>query len=238
MVAKSYQNFEIITEPYNVDGRMYVDVKSPKGVTKRVRWYTDAQYAKMYPGEVDVVKKLKTLKEINGFSTGSIVIFYGENTYDNKEWFKEQGARYNNYFGWYMPDGKEFDENLPEGTKTAVVNWTDVAVSDDKFKPEKQIKDFVDSLIYEPDESEFYGEVGERVRGIEVTVEKNITLEGYYGTSHMHIMKDEAGHKFVWTTTSKDWREGEVKKINGTIKEHSLYKNSKQTVLTRCQEVK
>lgn len=237
MVAKSYQNFEIITEPYNVDGRMYVDVKSPKGVTKRVRWYTDAQYAKMYPNEVDVVKKLKTLKEINGFSTGSIVIFYGENTYDNKEWFKEQGARYNNYFGWYMPDGKEFDENLPEGTKTAIVNWTDVAVSDDKFKPEKQIKDFIDSLIYEPDESEFYGEVGERV-DIEIKVEKIISIEGYYGLSTLYSMRDKKNNCFIWITTSKiQMKEGENYKLRGTIKEHKTYKNIKQNILTRCRLV-
>lgn len=49
-VAKSYQSLEILCEPYVLDkGRQYVKVRTKNGENKQVRWYTDAEYAKMYP---------------------------------------------------------------------------------------------------------------------------------------------------------------------------------------------
>ena len=45
-VAKSYQNLEIVKEPYMANGRMYVQVKLGNGNTKQVRWYSDKEYAK------------------------------------------------------------------------------------------------------------------------------------------------------------------------------------------------
>ena len=48
MVAKSYQNMEIVSDVYMVSGRKYVKVRDNKGAEKQVRWYSDAEYAKMY----------------------------------------------------------------------------------------------------------------------------------------------------------------------------------------------
>ncbi len=49
-------------------------------------------------------------------------------------------------------------------------------------------------------------------------------------------MEDAAGNVFVWITSSTRVRfdEGESYWIRGTIKDHKVYKNVKQTVLTRC----
>ena len=50
MVAKSYQGLEILCEPYELaKGRLYVKVRTKSGANKEVRWYTEAEYAKMYP---------------------------------------------------------------------------------------------------------------------------------------------------------------------------------------------
>jgi hypothetical protein len=51
-------------------------------------------------------------------------------------------------------------------------------------------------------------------------------------------MTDVNENVYVWTTASKSWEEGSEHYIRGTVKEHSVYKNTKQTVLTRCTEVK
>ena len=69
-----------------------------------------------------------------------------------------------------------------------------------------------------------------------------------YGTEtvYIHTFKDEAGNKIVWKTTStisywdEDgnlayYEEGEKVRLRGTVKEHSEYKDEKQTVLTRCR---
>ena len=50
-VAKTYAKMEISGEPFMENKRMYVNVISPKGL-KKVRWYSDAEYHRMYPGEV------------------------------------------------------------------------------------------------------------------------------------------------------------------------------------------
>ena len=99
------------------------------------------------------------------------------------------------------------------------------------------VKAAVEAMTYEPDDSQFQGEVGQRIE-VELTVEKAIRLDGYYGPSTMHIFRDANGNAYVWTTASKSWEEGSTRLVRGTIKEHKAYRNVNQTVLTRCAEVK
>ena len=51
MVAKSYQKMKQLGEPFKDKGKMYVKVITEKGNEKTVRWYSDIEYAKMYPDE-------------------------------------------------------------------------------------------------------------------------------------------------------------------------------------------
>jgi hypothetical protein len=235
-VAKSYQKYTIIGEPFVENGKSYVYIYTNVDTKKKVRWYSDAQYAKMYPEEA-MTKKLKPLKNILGFDNGYINIVCGE-SYEYKDWIKEHGGRFNNLFNWYfVSDINVEDLELPEGLTTKKVEWEKVAVNDETLKKESEIKAYLESLIYPEDESQFVGTVGERIV-VEVTVEKNITLEGYYGIQHMHVMRSDDGNVFVWSTTAKDWAVGSKKNIKGTVKEHKTYRNVRQTVLTRCSEVK
>lgn len=237
-VAKSYQNLEIVKKPYMVNGRMYVQVKLGNGNAKQVRWYSDKEYAKYYPGEkVDHSKDpfFKTQKEVLGFKNGYITIFKGD-TYSCKEWFKENGARYTKFWGWSFSSEVEVPADLPAGVEAMRLDW-EVVGEGEELKNDDLVKAAVEAMTYEPDMSEYQGEVGQRLE-IEVTVEKAIHLDGYYGPSTMHIMRDANGNAYVWTTASKSWEEGSEKRIRGTIKDHKTYRNVKQTVLTRCAEVK
>lgn len=239
MVAKSYQGMEIVGNPYEVNGRMYVKVKNAKtGMERQVRWYSDAEYKKMYPGaEIDHSKDpfWKSQKEILGFKEGFITIFTG-NTYEHKEWFKEIGCTYRKFWGWGLPGDIEVPSILPEGITPIRLEWSAVGADNEKLKTDEQVRKVVESLTYEPSVSEFQGNIGDRIE-IELTVNKAIRLDGYYGPSTMHVMSDADGNVFVWTTGSKSWSEGSVKKVRGTIKDHKEYKNTKQTILTRCTEV-
>ena len=41
-VAPSFQNFEFLSEPYEVSGKMYIRVRNPKtGTERQVRWYDE-----------------------------------------------------------------------------------------------------------------------------------------------------------------------------------------------------
>jgi len=235
-VAKAYQKYTIVGEPFIENGKSYVYIYTNVDTKKKVRWYTDAQYAKMYPEE-EVVKKLKPLKNVLGFDKGYINIVCGE-SYDHKDWIKEHGGRFNNLFNWYFISDIDVDKlAFPEGLTAKKVEWEKVAVNGETLKKESDIKAYLDSLLYPEDESQFVGTVGERIV-VEVTVEKNITLEGYYGLSTLYVMRDVEGNCFVWNSTSKKTvlKQGETYTLKGTIREHKTYKNQKQTVLTRCVE--
>ena len=239
-VAKSYQDLEIVGEVFVSSGRQYVNVKLKSGKVKTVRWYTDAEYRKMYP-EVAAVDHssdpyYKPQKEVLGFTKGYITIFKGD-TYSEIEWFRASIARYARWWGWYIISTEEVPADLPEGITPVQLPWELVGQEDGKLKPEHLIKEAVESIIYDESESEYVGSIGERL-DLYLTVERAIELDGSYGRSTMHIMRDDCGNMFVWTTTAKSWSAGTEHHIKGTVKDHRKYRNECQTVLTRCVEVK
>ena len=237
MVAKSYQALEVVGDVYTSKGRQYVQVRTKTGILKQVRWYSDAEYAKMYPEDVRPNStQLKTQKEILGFDNGYITIFKG-NTFEDKEYFKTNSARYTRLWGWYFISTEPLPDDIPEDVEPVQLPWELVGNEDGTLKNEAAITAAVESIIYEPDESEWQGEVGEKIEVV-VTVEKAIQLDGYYGPSTMHIFRDYDGNCYVWTTAARSWEAGTEHHIAGTIKELKQYKGTKQTVLTRCREVK
>lgn len=233
-VAKSYRDCEILCNPFISNGRKYVNIKTPAGTEKRVRFYSDAEYFKMY-GEPFAPVKPMSEKEKLGFINGYITIFKG-NTYPHKDWLKEQGARFTKLFNWSFASDVEWnEEDLPEDLEPLQIPWEAVS-ENDHILPESQVRAYIESLMYEPSNSEYVGEIGERIEEV-LTVTKALTFDGYYGTSTMHIMEDADGNVFVWTTASKSFPEGKIMTLRGTIKDHREYKGTKQTILTRCKEV-
>jgi hypothetical protein len=174
-------------------------------------------------------------KDKLGFVNGYITIFKG-NTYPHKDWLKENGARFTKLFNWSFASDIEWPEaELPEDLESIQIPWEAVS-SNDHLLPESEVRSYIESLMYEPSSSEFIGEIGDRIE-LTLTVTKAITLESYYGTSIMHIMEDDAKNVFVWTTKAKNFPEGKVVTLRGTIKDHKEYKGIKQTILTRCKEI-
>lgn len=234
MVAKSYQNLEIVSDVYTVNGRSYVKVRDGKGSVKQVRWYSDKEYARMYGVEPDHSKDpfYKTQKEVLGFKEGYITIFKGD-TYAAKEKLKAAGARYTRLWGWGIAGGEAVPEI--EGIEPVHLDWELVGRDDKALKSDEEVQAAVDSLICDPSTSEFQGQIGDRIRGLLVKVTRAFQIDGYYGQSTVHTFEDENGNVYSWITTSKNLPEGGVYWLDGTIKDHKTYKNVKQTVLTRCK---
>ena len=238
MVAKSFQSLEILDEPHAVGGKpaLYVTVRTKTGGTRVVRWYSDKEYAKMYPGEAPAATQpLRPLKEVLGFEKGYITIFKG-NTYEDRDYFKLNAARYHKLWGWYFISTDELPTDIPEDVTPIRLNWEDISTDDNTLKNDAAITAAVESLIYEPDDSEYQGEIGDKLELV-VVVEKAIALDGFYGASTMHIMRDYDGNCYVWTTSARNWEPQTEHHIIGTVKDHKIYKGTKQTVLTRCKEV-
>ena len=237
MVAKSYQSLEIIGEPYSKNGRAYVKVLTKKGTQKEVRWYTEKEYNKMYGIKEEEKKKLFNQKKVLGFEKGYITIFRGGKLYEeNDEYFMYSPARYTRWWGWYFRSVDEIPNDLPDYVEPVRLPWELVGLDNNLLKPEDQVIEAVNSLLYDTDESEFQGEIGDRLELI-LTVEKAIALDSYYGPSTIHIMRDYSDNCYVWITAAKKWSVGTEHHIVGTVKQHKVYKNIKQTVLTRCREI-
>ena len=82
------------------------------------------------------------------------------------------------------------------------------------------------------------GEVGDKV---EVTGEVLVYtwVSGHYGDSLLVVLKDDAGNKFKFTTTSATLLEtnrGDRITVKAVVKAHAEYRGEKQTVLTRCKK--
>ncbi len=88
-------------------------------------------------------------------------------------------------------------------------------------------------------ESNFVGEIKQRIRGLDLMLEKIIFLgHGSFGPSYLHLLKDSAGNTFSWITGNKlELDQGTRIKIDATVKEHKLYNGVKQTVLTRAKQL-
>ena len=89
--------------------------------------------------------------------------------------------------------------------------------------------------------SQHVGEIGEKL-SVKCTLDKKAYFEVRsfcgYGTDIMHVytFKDVNGNKLVWKTSAYiDAERGEPVELTGTVKEHSEYKDEKQTVLKRCK---
>lgn len=243
MVAKSYQNCEILCEPFIVGNKKYVNIKLKSGVTKQVRYYTDAQYAKLYreaPTDHSNDPYWKSQKEVLGFKHGYIWIFAGA-TYPVKDELKALGAVYRQNWGWGISSEATApsEDQIPEGVQMLKLEWKDVGGDNEKLFCDEEVQKAVDKLIAEhkvPDVEigSHVGTVGERLE-LYVKVVRNI--ETRFG-SRMMFMVDENDNTYVWATSAKSWEPGEEKKIRGTVKKHDTYAGVAQTWLTRCTEVK
>lgn len=241
MVAKSFQQFEQIGEPFEVSGRKYVIVKNPKTGTERtVRWYTEKEYNKMYPDvpvAVPTVEKKPWLKKSLGFEKGYITIF--TNTEENEEWFSRSNARWHGSWGWYIVSTEEVPSDLPDGVAAFHLYWKDIIIEEGVLKPKDIIKAHVSKILHseEVSNSEHSGSIGERL-SLTLTVYKTTATMSSYGPKITYYMKDEKDNKYKWFTSPRQFQKGETKKMRGTVKSHIIENNDKITVLTRCMEVK
>lgn len=239
-VAPSFQNMPVEGEPFMSNGKQYVKVKNEKtGKIRTVRYYNEKEYAKLYP-ETPVANDpfYKTQRELLGFGEKGYVVAFKGDTYSHKDYLKSAGARYTRWFGWTFPSEEDMPADFPTELVPVRLYWEGMCRNNEWLANDDEIKEYVESQMYEPSDSEFVGEIGERL-DLYISIEKIIPLNNEYGHSTLFVMIDDCGNVYNWITASaKTWKVGEEKHIRGTVKQHKTYKNDKTTVLTRCTEVK
>ena len=281
-VAKTYEGMEIVKEPFEENGKMYVIVrgKCPRcggsghysynqmdGTTcygcmgsgikrQQVRWYTDAQRATMDRAAEKRAAAAKVKKEARrikyaprnslGFGdAGYITLYKGDNKVISN-FFKnftidEEGhkaAWYNNYFHWYTPSKLAVPEELPEGIEPIRLSWDEVRDEEDEenltMRPDEEVIAYVKSLIEEPSTSRYQGEIGDWITR-NLTIERNIVLDGRYGVSHMLVMSD--GENIYFWTGKKNYEEGTELSLKMKVKDHKEYNGVEQTIVYYCKEI-
>lgn len=234
LVAKSYENLEQVSEPYEVNGREYVKVRLKTGAIKQVRSYSEKEYKKFYP-EIKIIQPARSPRDILGFGEAGFIWIFKGDTYENLGWFQNAPTRFARDWGWYLPSDIEMPSPLPAGVEPLKLTWEEVVSEDGiSLKPEKEIKKYVDTLIYEPGKSEYVGNIGDRL-DLVLTCVKTVPVEGYYGINTIHTFQDEDENVFVWSTSAKVLSEGTTYAVRGTVKGHDLFRNTRQTILTRCK---
>ena len=223
-VAKNYQKYAIIGEPYQAHGYWFTKINL-NGQLTEVRLYNDDEYEKMYPSN------LIRPKEALGFDAGYITLIVGKTSLV-RDWLTESGAKYHKIFGWYFPSTDPLPEIIPEGIKLIPLGWEKVSTNQ-YLKPDAELDELMNEILYGTSASDFVGKIGDRIT-ITLLVKKIVEFDSKYGKTRVHRMTDEHDNTYTWITNAKSLVEGQYYQITATIKAHEVYHGEKQTLLTRC----
>ena len=254
-IASYYEDFNIIYELENVDEtflggltsyQMYYDLDEvmalsiefieTKGYANSSSFMPTKQHVFNYMFERN---KHKDYREMD--NTDVLIEKHTEKIQATKEFFKSEKAN-NDYthnlkilldsskiearhFGYVVSAYASFKKAMEKLDGT----WEKVKAQRELERNERE-REQAEKLA-----SEFVGEIGKRDT-FKLTFTNHLVFENMYGVSYMYFFKDENGNVFLWTT-NKDLeieKGGEIE-IVGTIKDHKVYRDVKQTVITRCK---
>lgn len=194
----------------------------------------------------EAAEKNKRFFEYNGFDDAGNIWFVLGNTYEIREQLKAAGARYNKYFKCWT-----FNHEVAD-YKTLKLHADDCY---SKNNGGGYLYDWPDvsnvmGLLYEANnpkpenQSEYVGTIGGKVE-TECTLTKISSYETSFNyhriTVWIYILTDDNGNVFVWKSQAyidDAIQAGDRVHIKGTVKDHSEYEGTKQTVLTRCKITK
>ena len=234
-VAKTYTKMEISGEPFKENGKMYVNVIAPKGL-KKVRWYSDAEYQRMYPDTV-IEKNVTKFNARHAFGFGEkgyITLYKGKNV---EEWAENDRTNiwFNLIFGYYTPSKFESPKVL-NGVEPIQLKWEDVMENGNQMKSHEEVRKIIASMINEESVSVFQGEVGTWIQKA-VTVTEKKTKDSRYGTKHTYTLEDAENNTYIWETGAKDYPVTQTVSLKMKVKEHKEINNEKVTVVWYCKEI-
>ena len=238
-VAKTYAKMEISGEPFKENGRAYVNVITTKGL-KKVRWYSDAEYARMYPRE----ENKNDIMDFNarhafGFNDLGYITLYKGDEVDLEAIVDENhdSFRRNLTFGYYTPSHLAVPE-LPHTVVPVRLYWSDVMDHDDKMKPHDIVKKYVDNLLIldANSTSKYQGAENEWLQKT-VKVTKKSSKENHFGTKHTYTLEDSEGNLYVWETGARDYPTNASVSLKMKVKEHKEINGEQCTVVWYCKQI-
>ena len=141
--------------------------------------------------------------------------------------------KYNNVFNYYIFGDTSANITMPKGVQKIPLYWKEIG-EDFEHCYFNDVYLYCEHKRSQGLNSNFIGAIGERIN-LDVTVTKIIPIRSIHKTYNLYIMKDSDANLLSWKTTSIKLEVNHSYHLAATIKDHVLYNNSNQTVLTRCK---
>ena len=235
-----------ISHYFHIDRGVCFNCRGSGFFTKAVRIYTEKELNRMNKAKerrrekAEKERRERQLKRQdewparNGFGEdGMTWIFVKGDTYSIKDVLKDAGYKFNRQLGWH---GSECLNDLPEGYEIYQIGFNEVYEWPSEFASEPE---FVGAKVIEDAKAkvgcgEFVGEVGERLRALDVQLMNIREWDGSFGLSYTYQFSYK-GDILVWMTTKYiDIQPDEWYVLSGTVKKHENYRGMNQTYLSRC----
>lgn len=173
----------------------------------------------------------------NGFSQNGVTYIVIGNSYKIKDELKDAGFKFSPLLRWHCEDNVYL---LPPECEYYTLRYEDIFTWNEEegvtFMKEGA-REYLNS-IFNPireSNSEYVGEVGERLFDIKCGVINVSGFRSAYNFSWVYTFKDFNGNEYAWITTSQQpIGEGMFYIVSGTVKKHAEYKGIKTTYLSRC----
>lgn len=209
--------------------------------------YTPEYEAKLAERRIARAKKkapelnAKFLKSIGFSADGKAWVVLGK-TYDIKEDLKAAGCKWHNLIGWHFDHADNgfdcFELCIDEITSLSYAgeyiwnSYTEVVdyinEKREQYAPKKSVST-----------SDYIGAVGDKIT-CAVTLAHVFMYRTHFSykgePAYIYKFTDAAGNTIIWKTSKHfSINDGWIGMITGTVKEHSEYKEERQTILTRCK---
>lgn len=222
-------------------------------ITKEIRLYTEkekaaADRAKQRAAERKVEEKLAAAKkkkiewlERNEFSSeGLTAVYIGANSFDVKNELKEAGWKYSPSLGWRTADTNTAMEKYGEDN-VAIVSADDVVVFN-IFGEGCWLSTAAHQIQLLRDakkpisKSEWIGEIKEKLVDLPVVIQRITGFGSKFGWTNVITFLNN-DNVITWFTSSNisNLEQGKEYLLTATVKEHTLYKEEKQTVVLRAK---
>lgn len=220
--------------------------------TKEIRLYTEkekaaADRAKQRAAERKVEEKLQAAErkreewlKKNGFtSEGLTAVYVGSNSFDVKAELREAGWKYSPIFGWRSADVSAIDTY---GEDNVAILSVDQLASFNIYG-EGCFLSTCGNLIQQlkdarkpQSNSNWVGEEGGKLFDLPVVIKRISGFNSRFGWKNV-ITFTNGENILTWFTSAdiSDYTQGEEYFLSATVKEHSTYKDEKQTVLLRVK---
>lgn len=180
--------------------------------------------------------------EKNGFDAAGVTYcVFGEDTFAIKDWLKKQGCKFHPLLKWHSP--KPLDG--PVGFGMFAVNFDDICEYNEEEGEAyffEKAKEFINRKFAEaegPSLSSYYGQIGDRLRNQTAVYRSRRGWLSQYGWTNLYTFSI-GNDILVWMTSTEiePMEKGQAVLLSGTIKSHNMFREVKQTTLTRCKVVK